>query len=75
MQGGKAIRPPLCCFSVDHDSGVRAMTDEEFRKHLEWAAALVATWPEWKRNILKHSLSPTVSVPRKPVNNGQHECY
>lgn len=23
-----------------------------FEAHLEWAAAEVATWPEWKRNVL-----------------------
>ncbi len=31
------------------------------------ARALVATWPEWKRNILRDSASPTVRVPRTPI--------
>lgn len=36
------------------------MTDAQFRK-----------WPRWKQNILQDSLSPTVPVPRKPVDNSR----
>lgn len=46
-----------------------------FRKHLENASAIVATWPLWKQNILDISQSPTVKTPRKPVNNGNYDCF
>lgn len=25
---------------------------EKFSKHLDWCSKVVASWPEWKRNIL-----------------------
>ncbi len=43
------------------------MNDAQFRKHLEDASRLVASWPEWKRNVLGLSSSPTVSEPRPVV--------
>lgn len=42
---------------------------ERLAKHCEDAAAIVATWPEWKRNILRHSGEPTNSEPRRPIDN------
>lgn len=45
------------------------MTHDEFRKQLEHATKIVESWPKWKQNILEHSASPTVSVPREPVCN------
>lgn len=45
------------------------MTKEEILKEIESANKQIASWPEWKKNILIHSLSPTVSIPRKPVIN------
>jgi len=31
------------------------------------ACALVATWQEWKQNILEQADKPTVAVPRTPI--------
>lgn len=45
------------------------MTPEEFAVALKSASDTVKTWPKWKQNILKDSLSPTVPVPRTPVDN------
>lgn len=50
------------------------MTSEEFREALELAAAEVATWPEWKRNVVRDSMSPTVPTPRPYVDNSRPEC-
>lgn len=36
---------------------------EKFREHLELAAEIVATWPEWKQNLLNDSPS---CAARKP---------
>lgn len=47
------------------------MSQEEFRKRLVANAAVVETWPVWKQNILQDSLSPTVPVPRTPVDNSR----
>jgi len=47
------------------------MSQEEFRKQLDIAASQVKTWPLWKQNILQDSLSPTVPVPRTPVDNSR----
>lgn len=33
------------------------------------AEVIVSRWPEWKRNILTDSASPTVRVPRKPIES------
>lgn len=44
---------------------------ETFMNHLSLASALVATWPEWKQNILSDALSPTVRVPREPMDNSR----
>jgi len=48
------------------------MTDKEIRLQIERATATVKTWPAWKRNILLHSLQPTNSNARDPVNNLKH---
>lgn len=45
------------------------MTDAQFRQRLDEAAEQVRKWPLWKQNILQDSLSPTVPVPRTPVDN------
>ena len=43
----------------------REIVDQQIAK----ANILIATWPNWKQNILVHSSKPTVSTPRTPVNN------
>ena len=48
------------------------MTQEEFRKRLDEAAAEVETWPLWKQNIIRDSLNPR-SPRREPVNNFRDE--
>ncbi len=45
------------------------MSQEELDKQFALASALVKSWPEWKQRILEISLSPTVAVARKPVDN------
>lgn len=45
------------------------MTEAQFRKRLEEIAVEVRKWPLWKQNILQDSLSPTVPVPRTPLDN------
>ena len=42
---------------------------KKFHDHLEWAAKQVASWPAWKRNILKDSSKPQWDTPRKPQDN------
>jgi hypothetical protein len=39
--------------------------------HCEQAAAIVATWPEWKRGVLGYSSQPTRQEPRQPVDNSR----
>lgn len=48
------------------------MTRDEIRAAVTRAEAHIATWPEWKRNATANILanSPTVKVPRTPVDNG-----
>jgi hypothetical protein len=46
-----------------------SISPEQFREHLKRAAAMVATWPAWKQNILKHSGEPMSETPREPVDN------
>jgi hypothetical protein len=43
---------------------------EVFREAIARANKLVESQPEWKRNILAHSSSPTVTEPRPRVYNG-----
>lgn len=60
----------LCEIDAMFDDLHKAVEQGErkrFRRFLEGSAARVAKWPAWKRNILKHSSEPTMSVPRKPV--------
>ena len=45
------------------------MTKTEILEQVRLANAIVQDWPEWKRNILEHSLQPTNSVARTPVDN------
>ncbi len=45
------------------------MTQKEVFQQIECATTLVSKWPDWKQNILAHSESPTVSVPRTPIIN------
>jgi hypothetical protein len=47
------------------------MSQEEFREQYALASAQIATWPVWKQNILETYASPTVAVPRTPVDNGR----
>lgn len=44
---------------------------ERLAAHCEYAAKVVGTWPAWKRNILRHSSSPTTAR-REPVDNSSH---
>lgn len=44
-------------------------TRQEIWEHCERAARLVKSWPEWKQHLLAHSRQPTVTTPRKPVDN------
>lgn len=44
---------------------------ESFLAHLEQASATVATWPEWKQNVLRDSDKPEVSTPRTPIVPGE----
>ena len=43
------------------------LSDKQFREAMERAAKAVASWAEWKRNVLVKTSSPTVDVPRKPI--------
>ena len=47
------------------------MSQEELDKQFALASSLVKSWPEWKQKILEISLSPTVAVACKPVDNSQ----
>lgn len=47
------------------------MSQEEFRQQLANATKIVETWPAWKQQILESYSSPTVSVPRTPIEVGQ----
>lgn len=38
-------------------------------EQIEIASKIVSQWPEWKKNILEHSLQPTIKVARTPVDN------
>lgn len=42
---------------------------KHFREFLEWATKEVASWPEWKRNVLGNSMKAQNDTPRKPVVN------
>jgi hypothetical protein len=42
---------------------------EKFRKHLEWASKIVASWPHWKQSLLEDSLKPTNNYSRIPLNH------
>lgn len=44
------------------------MTSAQFAEQFRFAREMMADWPEWKRNILVHSLSPT-SKRREPVSD------
>lgn len=37
--------------------------------HLAAASEIVLNWPEWKRNVLQSSMSPTRAEPRKVVRH------
>lgn len=41
--------------------------DKTLHEAVELAQKLVDKMPHWKQNILIHSASPTISVPRKPI--------
>ena len=43
------------------------MTEQEIKKQIENAKAIVASWPEWKQNILAYSASASRQTPRTPV--------
>jgi hypothetical protein len=47
------------------------MSQEELERQFALASARVKSWPEWKQKILEISLSSTVAVPRKPVDNSR----
>jgi len=42
---------------------------DEFQQHIENASATVATWPEWKQNVLRNSDKANCDVPRMPVDH------
>ena len=58
---------------------LRIEADTAERNRLRMQAGLLSaeikcdTMPEWAKNILVHSASPTNSVPRKPVINEYYE--
>lgn len=41
---------------------------KSLRESMDDASRIVATWPEWKQNILRDSAKPTLDVPRTPVS-------
>lgn len=43
------------------------MTPEQFDEAYKRACEIIATWPEWKKNILAYSAQPTVNTPRPPI--------
>ncbi len=45
------------------------MTKAEILEQIKRANEAVQQWPEWEKNILEHSLQPTNSVARTPVDN------
>lgn len=52
------------------DTALEIAARNAFNDHLKESAEIVNAWPEWKRGTLSSSLKPTVSEPRKPVDNG-----
>ncbi len=58
-------------FQVDQamDALYREQGVSEMMIHCKRASREVATWPEWRRNILSDSGKPSVATPRKPVDN------
>lgn len=68
---------------MKHTSYGIIMTEEERVKNLKemmWAQVelsrkLIATWPEWKKNILVRSGQSTCSVPRPRVYNVEYDGY
>ncbi len=45
------------------------MTKKEILEQVRLANEKIQDWPEWERNILEHSLQPTNTVARTPVDN------
>lgn len=45
----------------------------DFDKHMEWVKSVLATWPEWKRNVLSRCLEPMNKRARDFVDNFQHD--
>ena len=45
------------------------MTRKDFLEQAKIASKIISQWPEWKKNILEHSLQPTIKVARTPVDN------
>lgn len=45
------------------------MTKMEILEQVKIANEKIQHWPEWERNILEHSLQPTNTVARTPVDN------
>lgn len=60
---------PFQCINREIDRWNRRPVD--FAAHCEKAAAIVATWPAWKRGILGYSSQPTRKEPRQPVDNSR----
>lgn len=40
---------------------------DNLRERIKDAEAIMATWPDWKRNTDWLNNSPTVKVPREPI--------
>lgn len=49
------------------------MTREEALQHFKKIELEVSDWPEWKKNLLRDSLEPTLPEPRPPVRNTKPE--
>lgn len=43
------------------------MTPEQLQQQIQEATELIASWPEWKRNVLRDSGKSMCDVPRKPI--------
>jgi hypothetical protein len=43
------------------------LTRQEILEHCRRASKIVATWPEWERNMIENSLRPEWAKPRDVV--------
>lgn len=54
-------------------SGTNTSSQDAFTAHLLYASKTVATWPEWKRNVLAHTrpVRNTAATQCKLGDNGK----